>query len=523
MNPQDGESASPEPELPTQTMRLSTSSASLLNGRYQLARELGRGGFGIVYLANDMQLHGRAVVIKVLLERRADEWSQRKFKQECEALSRLDHPGIVGVKDQGLTPDGHAFLALEFVKGTTLRALLKPGRMGVHRAARLLRQMSRALSAAHDAGVFHRDLKPENIMVRDLGGGEEQAVIIDFGIATVTNSDLGGATATKLAGSPRYMAPEQLAGKPVPASDIFALGVIAYEMTTGRLPFESDSPVDMFLKQKAGPAQSPRELCPELPLTAEQAILRALSYDVSARFSRADEFGTAFCEPGEDAASSPPAPRRRLLAGVLAIAALSAGAVYFALHKSGPPANAPPPIALVQAQIEYSITVKGKDGKPFPLAGEMLFPAGYDVALNILAPRPGFLYVLNDGPMPDGSTIINVLYPGPSASAPLPAARAVRIPSQGEFHLDEASGTEKLYLVWSAKPVPEMESIASLNPSSVTGHVMLKDPAQLTQLRQFLTGLQITASGIKKDEEAKKTLLSSNQAVLVHLIRLEHH
>ena len=144
MNSQEGGSATPRPELPTETIHLTMAPGSLLSGRYQLTRELGRGGFGIVYLAHDTQLHNRAVVIKILLEQRSDEWSQRKCKQECEALARIDHPGIVGVKDQGLTPAGHAFLALEFVKGVTLRTLLETGPMDLARAARLMRQMARA-------------------------------------------------------------------------------------------------------------------------------------------------------------------------------------------------------------------------------------------------------------------------------------------------------------------------------------------------------------------------------------------
>ncbi len=125
--------------------------------------------------------------------------------------------------------------------------------------------------------------------------------------------------------------------------------------------------------------------------------------------------------------------------------------------------------------------------------------------------------------MPDGSTTINVLYPGSGASAQLPAAQLVRIPPQSEFHLDEASGTEKLYLVWSAKPVPEMESVKDLSPAEASGHVMVTGAPQLAALRQFLSAHQVAAYGIGKDEEAKKTLLSSDQDVIVHLIRLEHH
>ena len=182
-----------------------------IKDRYRIERELGRGGFGIVYLARDEQLHSRLVVIKVLLEKQSADsaWFTKKFRQEREALSRIDHPGIVGVLDAGEMPDRKPFLVMQYVDGLTLRDVMKSQQVSLSRIAQIVRGIGQALTAAHDRGVYHRDLKPENVMLQNLGGGEELVKIIDFGIATVMESQAAaGSEATRVAGSGSYMAPE---------------------------------------------------------------------------------------------------------------------------------------------------------------------------------------------------------------------------------------------------------------------------------------------------------------------------
>lgn len=267
---------------------------SVLSNRYRIDRPIGKGGFGLVYLAHDQQLHQKPVVVKVLEESGGqDEWLQTKFRKECEALARIDHPGVVGVLDQG-TAEGRLFLVMQFVDGVTLRSALEKGPLELSRAASLLSQTAEALTAAHDQGVYHRDLKPENIMVRKLPTGREQAVIIDFGIAGVTDSVVASATQTKVAGSLQYMAPEQMAGKPETASDIYSLGVIAYEMVTGRPPFQCNSPVELYFQQQKGVQQKPSQLRPEIPAGADEAILKALAFDPKSRYASAMQFGEDF-------------------------------------------------------------------------------------------------------------------------------------------------------------------------------------------------------------------------------------
>ena len=273
---------------------------AVLNGRYVVEAEVGRGGIGVVYRARDERLVSRPVVVKVLLEKSAKSaWLLNKFEHEIEALSRINHPGIVGVLDKGELPGGQPFLVMQYINGVTLRTALRGGALPLRRASGIIRQLGRALTAVHEHDICHRDLKPENVMLQDEDEGEEAVKLIDFGIAKVQNAVTGlNTSGSRLAGTPHYMAPEQFRHAPVTAaSDIYALGVIAFEMLTGRHPF-----VDLALKEKitldelyrrqcAGPAAWPRELRPELSEESDQIIRRALAPEPEARYRRARELG----------------------------------------------------------------------------------------------------------------------------------------------------------------------------------------------------------------------------------------
>jgi TolB-like protein/class 3 adenylate cyclase/tRNA A-37 threonylcarbamoyl transferase component Bud32/Tfp pilus assembly protein PilF len=243
----------------------------ILNDRYEVERELGRGGMSVVYLVRDRQLLAKHVVVKVLLEETSqDAWVQQKFLQEMEALSRIDHPGVVGVLDTGLTADGQRFLVMQYIEGATLRSAIEPGGMELARAAGIIRQIGQALEAAHEKGVWHRDLKPENVMLQRLGG-EDHVKLIDFGIAGIQNSQFT-AEKTQVAGSLAYMAPEQLGGRPCAASDTYSLAIVASEMLAGTR------------------TEKPRELRPELPEAAERSIRKARSLHPEERHGSVREF-----------------------------------------------------------------------------------------------------------------------------------------------------------------------------------------------------------------------------------------
>ena len=265
-----------------------------IDNRYFVEKELGRGGVGVVYLARDRKLHDKPVVIKVLLEKSLqNSWVVQKFQQEKEALARVDHPGVVGILDNGELPDGKPYLVMQYIDGTTLRSQIRPQGMPLEHAAELIKQIGRALAAAHDKGIFHRDLKPENIMLQRYGAGEEQVKIIDFGIAKLKDSIVAESTLTgATAGTVSYMSPEQLSGRPVSAAmDIYAMGAIAYELVAGRKPFNPETGFELLEMQRAGVRVKPSDLRPSLSSEADEIILRALSFDAQQRFPGARELG----------------------------------------------------------------------------------------------------------------------------------------------------------------------------------------------------------------------------------------
>ena len=283
-----------------------------LGNRYRLEVRLGRGGQALVYRALDLVVMSRPVVVKILSAAAgSDAWQRKKFQQEMEALSRIDHPGVVGVLDTGELPDGAPFLVIQYVEGVTLRQALENGPLDPARAAAILRQIGATLEATHALGIAHGDLKPENIMLQRLSDGTELAKLIDFGIAHVQNSILGPDTATAMvAGTVRYMAPEQFRGENSSASDIYALGLIACEMLCGEPEIQA--------------LKSPR--------TIRNPIQAALAHRPLDRPGRASEF----CNRLAGALTRPrwrSAPRRAVLAAGGVALLLLAGSIAQILTK----------------------------------------------------------------------------------------------------------------------------------------------------------------------------------------------
>ena len=265
-----------------------------IDRKYLVERVLGHGGMGQVYLARDLTLHNRAVVIKVLLEASmTDDYVVRKFRQEVEALSRIDHPGVVNVLGAGELPDGKPYIVMQYVNGVTLRSQIPVEGMDLERAAVILKQIGAALEHVHEQRIFHRDLKPDNIMLQSLKG-EEHVKVVDFGIAKVKDSVVAPSTGDKVpVGTVLYMSPEQLRGgeRITAASDIYSMGVIAYEMLTGRRPFHPASAPQLLEMHREGIRVKPSDLRANLSSEVQAIILRALSFERTARYQSAAEFG----------------------------------------------------------------------------------------------------------------------------------------------------------------------------------------------------------------------------------------
>jgi serine/threonine-protein kinase len=260
----------------------------LLNNRYQLQKILGKGGMSVVYQARDLMLE-RTVAIKVLRQDYSQDPAFRShFRQEAKAAANLSHPNIVTVHDFGLD-EGRLFIVMEYVPGTDLKSLLtKQSRFSVDEAIALMIQACAGVGYAHRAGLVHCDIKPQNMLITP----DQRLKVLDFGIARALASIRPDEKVEVVWGSPQYFSPEQAAGKaPSPASDVYSLGVILYEMLTGVLPFTAPSVIELAQMHREVPPVPPRQFNPAIPDFLEEILLKVLAKEPAARYRTADQFG----------------------------------------------------------------------------------------------------------------------------------------------------------------------------------------------------------------------------------------
>jgi serine/threonine-protein kinase len=266
-------------------------------GRYQIVRLIGAGGMGVVYEALHTELNKR-VAVKILPASVAKlpEWRAR-FLREGTTAASIHHPHVAEVFDVG-ERDGLLFLVMELLEGETLSALLeREARLPVKRAVDLLLPVCAALSVAHEQGVVHRDLKPDNIYLATSRHGGLQPKLLDFGISKTAAVEPRITNADALLGTPNYMSPEQASSRDVDArADQYALGVVLYECTTGRRPFDGTQLYPLLHSIVKGDAPRPREVCPELPPEFEAIIVRCMALDPAARFPDVDALGRALLD-----------------------------------------------------------------------------------------------------------------------------------------------------------------------------------------------------------------------------------
>jgi serine/threonine protein kinase len=537
-----------------------------LDRRYMIERELGRGGIAQVMLARDLKLPGGPpVVIKVLLEqtleRQDRDWFEKKFRAEIEALARINHPGVVSALDAGRLPDGRAYFVMQYVPGWTLRSVMPPHGMKPKHAADLLRKIAPALDAAHERGVIHRDLKPANIMLQTTGR-EEYIRIIDFGIATLLErSSAAMSKQTRSIGTLPYMAPEQLKGRPTAASDVFALGVIVFEMVTGQLPFNADTTAKQIELQRAGVEERLRKLREGLPEAARAVILKAMAFKASNRYRSAREFSEAFDRalaesarpstfhttsiPPESRWSRPPrqskSPKGRLLAlaTALIVALLTVatvGTIAWQLLAPAKEKTVANPVLVPSAASERVLSVAllaqkapilNSGSRPFiPRAGAT-FKAGDQARMILAGPQDGYLYVINEGPERAGAPPdFVVMFPSAGRSARVAANQTIQIPTPSGkpetdwFVFNEEAGVEKIWLIWSEKSVAEMEEIKSLVNPKDKGFV--SDPNRIKRVTQYLKTLAETKVVVENDETRGLTRLKGRGEILAGVVRLIH-
>jgi serine/threonine-protein kinase len=358
-----------EPERKTDTPTSASFVADqVVAGRFRIVRLLARGGMGEVYEAQDLDLNERVALKAIRAEIGDDEQSRERFKREIQLARKVTHPNVCRTFDSVRHAHGVGsdvvLVTMELLRGETLAERLKrSGAMSPDDSLPLVRQMADALQAAHDAGVIHRDFKSANVMLEP-GGEGMRVVVTDFGLAraaAVVDGD-GRPTAqatSAFIGTPEYMAPEQVEGATItPAADVYALGVVMYEMVSGRCPFSGATPLEIMVRRLKEAPPPPRPEAAALDPRWEAVILRCLERDPKDRFASADDVVRALAGERVSAASGAGARRRRLQTALSAAAALLVVAlVGYGLNRSG---RATPVLARSLAVLPFSALAAGE-------------------------------------------------------------------------------------------------------------------------------------------------------------------
>jgi class 3 adenylate cyclase/tRNA A-37 threonylcarbamoyl transferase component Bud32 len=340
------------PDLPSEFPPLKTLEAPSEDDRYRLIRQIGSGGMADVYLAYDEILE-REVAFKVLDRKHAQNTEAvKRFRREARSAASLSHPNIVSIHDRGETEDGTYYIVMEYMEGGTLEDLIqREGPLSPEMATEVTLQVARALSAAHESGVIHRDVKPQNILLSKTG----EAKVADFGIARAQAATTM-TRAGSVMGTVHYISPEQALGEPVtPSSDLYSLGVNLYEMLTGEVPYDAETPTGIVMKHVGGRLRPPKEANPQVPDELDAVTTRLLGKDPDDRYADASvlvadlERVVAGLAPAEETMRARTRIgrtgrlRRRLMLVALALLVVVAGVVgVVAVNGSGRSAgNAP--------------------------------------------------------------------------------------------------------------------------------------------------------------------------------------
>ena len=538
-------------------------------GSYVVLDTLGAGGMGEVYLAKDTRLD-RTVALKVLSEDIAsDERRMQRFRQEAKMASSLNQPNILTIFEFGEV-EGLTFLATEFIDGETLREYLRAKKLKIGEILDIAIQVLAALDAAHEAHIIHRDIKPENVMIRRR---DHVVKVLDFGLAkataerrssTFTALESEAATEFKTAphvlmGTVNYMSPEQAQSHAVDVrTDIWSTGAMIYKMVSGSMPFKGATishTIVQILEKDPVPLThfAQRKAPPEL----QRIVSKALAKSPDERYQTAKDMLIDLrnlkkrldVDAEIDRTSSPDRPRptitseqvdrgpqkKRVLALALIGMALATAAIFaISMWRSSRARNDTPvmtaptaPIPAEERTLTYWITVqKFRNNKPyqdqFTLPGEMNFEADYRIQVNVRSRQTGYLYIFNEGPTEESApTEFVLLFPSSTAnngSSFLAADQVIQIPEKSWFRFDNQQGTEKLWLVFAANAIPELDALGGANPQT---QGLIKDEAKNRTIQNFLTAHSPQKPNAEKGD--KQTTVKSQGEVLVYPVKLEHH
>lgn len=532
-------------------------------GHYQIIALLGSGGMGDVYLARDTRL-GRKVSLKFLPEYLTNDDSRvRRFKQEARAASALNHPNLLTIYEIEQV-DGRYFIAAEFVDGETLRERMKSGCLKSNEALEIAAQIALALSKAHEIGIVHRDIKPENVML----DGEGRVKVLDFGLAKYVlpsnaRDSLSSSTENAytlpgvLMGTTRYMSPEQARGLAVDArTDIWSLGIVLYETLTGHTPFNGQTASDILA---AILEREPEPLCGqefEFPNELQLIVGKALQKARAKRYQTIKEMAldmenlrreldgaeslpratTSKASTDEPAVGPSVGRSKSAMAFALIGILLLVAATFISLRMWRPsrPESAGPPAASSSVEPERKLTYwilvqKYRSGRPFQdpfrLGEEINFEKDYRVRLNLDSSQDGHLYILNEGPTEANQpSSFVILFPSSTTNnglSLLGAGKQIQIPERSWLQFDAEQGVERIWLVWSSDTIPTLEALKGFANPRDRG--LIGDPGLNSAVRDFLRAHQNPRPALERDEDKKEVSIKADGAILVHLLKLEHH
>jgi tRNA A-37 threonylcarbamoyl transferase component Bud32 len=439
---------------------------------YEILGELGRGGMGVVYKARHLKLN-RIVALKMILAgAHAGEEALARFRTEAEAVARLQHPHIVQIYEVGEWRAGDVglpmpYFSLEFVDGGSLAARLDGTPLAARPAARLVQTLATAMQAAHERGIVHRDLKPANVLLTRDG----RPKITDFGLAKQLDSVKGQTQTGAVMGTPSYMAPEQAGGKSKevsPATDVYALGAILYELLTGRPPFKAANPLDTVLQVLSEEPVPPSRINVLLPRDLETICLKCLQKEPRRRYARAAALAEDLrrFQAGETILARPVGRAEKLLrwgcrnpalAGLLALSVVTVALVAILVGVAWKPDSAPPrelaaPLKKMQVSLEVS-GYRGEKATPLGKLGTSSFAIREDDDVRIHAElsSPAYCYLLACNT--DGK--VELCHPREETAVPERSA-ALEHPSNPAkyFPLNDGPGLQAFVLLASHEPLP---------------------------------------------------------------------
>jgi serine/threonine protein kinase len=554
-------------------------------GHYQILAPLGKGGMGEVYLAKDSTLDRKVALKLLLAEFTGHKDRLRRFILEAKAASSLNHPNIITIHEIGQIAEAHfiatEFIDGETLRQHIAKTRMKlPEILEVAIQTAGALQAAHAAGIVHrDIKPENIMLRPDGyVKVLDFGLAKlteqsHQSTSADSQVDTMVKADTKPGT---VMGTVNYMSPEQARGQSLDQrTDIFSLGVVLYEMVAGRMPFAAATSLDTLVAILEKEPVSLDQFAPEVPAECQRIINKTLRKDPEERYQtvkdllidlktlkeellfeqklsrsrppRADIGLPVAPATNEVAATNqtvavvtdadelvPATPTRRNVSLSVAlivvfIAVLGIGGLALWRRRASTPTTSNV-AAKIERTLSYWITVqKYRDGKPyekpFRLRDDINFEKDYRLRLNINSPQKGRLYLLNEGPAEaDQTPTFNVMFPTTSTnngSALLTQNQQIQIPEQSWFDFDEQKGTEKIWLVWAEKDVPELEAVKGFANPKDRG--VISSPGLRSAVNEFLKVHSTSKPIVDRDEDKKETIVKADGDVLVQVIKLEHH